>query len=61
MTIQERDEYNWAYFSTNDIITELISHLDCDNDKLYIDMLLHYQEIVKKALKTQCLGEIKNG
>ena len=60
MTTQERDEYNWAYFSTDNIITELISHLDCNNDELYIKMLLRYQEIVMRALKAQCLGEIKN-
>ena len=57
MTTQERDEYNWAYFSTDNIITELISHLDYNNDELYIKMLLHYKKIVMKALKEKCLGE----
>lgn len=57
MTTQERDEYNWAYFTTDNIITELISHLDYNNDKLYIKMLLQYQKIVMKALKAQCLEE----
>ena len=60
MTYQERDEYNWAYFSTDNIITELITHLNTNDDKLYIKMLLRYQEIVMRALKAQCLGEIKN-
>jgi len=50
-----RDEYNWAYFSTDNIITELISHLDSDNDELYIKMLLHYKTIVMQALKEKCL------
>lgn len=45
------DNLIWAHGSTDNIILELITHQDFEEDKLYIDILRKYADIVKASLR----------
>ena len=45
------DNLIWAHGSTDNIILKLITHQDFEEDKLYIDILRKYADIVKASLR----------